>query len=749
MTVYHTQKWHEKFTIARRMTGISILLLISLIMVGLIHELSLSNLENVDKKKKHMSELVEQLNVLTEHSNWQFADVLLLMEKNKGLPKEYHHTVAENIESYDSLLKNLPQRFHDQATKLKQTQITFNDLILDYSKQKELMGLSAKEGLRGKLKKAVHELETQIKKSGNDKKLVSMLMMRRHEKDFMLQGLEEYLDKHAREASRFVKILDASSMNRAEGKLVLALLQNYTDNFKSYAKASLTLKQTHDAFEHRFTSEILPGLDKLNESLSTELEILALKAESIHSSASIYFWGIVLLILLFVMTLLRFITQSITKPLGDICDAMDALDDGDTSVDLDIKMEGNIGKLTKSYDKLRKTSRESFLLQRTVEASPQATMIANASDLKVTYMNAAAFELFKSIEDFLPCKAERIVGQCIDIFHKHPGHQRKILSSKDNLPLKANFIASGKHIEFEANAIDDNEGNWQAIMVSWKDASERAALANDFEEKVSTAVSEIMSFGKQVQEASLKLSAMAEKSSNQANTVSGSAHEASSNVDSVATASEQLSASISEIDRQAAEAVKVSSNAVSESENSIETVKSLSDASVEVGEVVRLIGDIAGQTNLLALNASIEAARAGEAGRGFAVVASEVKALANQTASEADHIAQQIGDIQNKSSNVAGSISRISDVISKMNDINYAIASATEQQNLATQEISNSVQHASNATSTASHEIEGVTESSSETGKAATELLEVSNALSKKGEYLSQRVNEFLSELRG
>ena len=67
----------------------------------------------------------------------------------------------------------------------------------------------------------------------------------------------------------------------------------------------------------------------------------------------------------------------------------------------------------------------------------------------------------------------------------------------------------------------------------------------------------------------------------------------------------------------------------------------------KIGDVVKLIRNIAGQTNLLALNATIEAARAGEAGKGFAVVASEVKSLAVQTAKATEEIANHILAVQN------------------------------------------------------------------------------------------------------
>ncbi len=77
-----------------------------------------------------------------------------------------------------------------------------------------------------------------------------------------------------------------------------------------------------------------------------------------------------------------------------------------------------------------------------------------------------------------------------------------------------------------------------------------------------------------------------------------------------------------------------------------ERIRALGESSLEIGEIVKVINNIANRTNLLALNATIEAAKAGESGRGFAVVADEVRKLADQTSKASNDIAIIVEGIQ-------------------------------------------------------------------------------------------------------
>ncbi|MCE5181325.1 MAG: methyl-accepting chemotaxis protein [Betaproteobacteria bacterium] len=105
----------------------------------------------------------------------------------------------------------------------------------------------------------------------------------------------------------------------------------------------------------------------------------------------------------------------------------------------------------------------------------------------------------------------------------------------------------------------------------------------------------------------------------------------------------------------AVEGIQAISVTVSESAAMMGSLSSHSD---QIGQIVKVIKDIADQTNLLALNAAIEAARAGEQGRGFAVVADEVRKLAERTTSATSEISIMIGAIQSEISSAVSTMER-------------------------------------------------------------------------------------------
>lgn len=110
---------------------------------------------------------------------------------------------------------------------------------------------------------------------------------------------------------------------------------------------------------------------------------------------------------------------------------------------------------------------------------------------------------------------------------------------------------------------------------------------------------------------------------------------------------------ISSEGRQALDETVQAMNAVSQRTETIANdILSLVENSLEIGEIVSVVSEIADQTNLLALNAAIEASRAGEHGRGFSAVAGEIRALADQSKTATARVRRILMENQ-KSTNAA------------------------------------------------------------------------------------------------
>jgi methyl-accepting chemotaxis protein len=317
---------------------------------------------------------------------------------------------------------------------------------------------------------------------------------------------------------------------------------------------------------------------------------------------------------------------------------------------------------------------------------------------------------------------------------------------KDEIGLMARAVLIFKENMIKAKELADKEA--EAIKARMARATRVNELTQAFDTSISNVLRSVSSASTELQATASSMTATAEETSSQAAAVAAATEEASTNVQTVAAASEELASSVTEIGRQVAQSAAIAQKAVEEADRTNVTVQGLYDGAASIGDVVKLINDIASQTNLLALNATIEAARAGEAGRGFAVVASEVKSLAEQTAKATEQIGAQISAIQNSSSQAVTAIKGITSTINEMNEIASAIASAVEEQGSATQEIARNVQQAAAGTSEISANVVGVQQAAGDTGAAAHQVLQASGELSKQSETMRGEVEAFLNNIK-
>ncbi len=274
------------------------------------------------------------------------------------------------------------------------------------------------------------------------------------------------------------------------------------------------------------------------------------------------------------------------------------------------------------------------------------------------------------------------------------------------------------------------------------------ALVNSFGEETQGVLDSVRSSAERLNGTANEMSQSAGEGARLTTTLASVSQGASGNAQTAAAATEELAASIAEINRQVSRSAEVSRRAVAETERTDRTVRELADTANRIGDVVRLIADIAGQTNLLALNATIEAARAGEAGKGFAVVASEVKNLASETAKATEEIGQQVGAIQGVTSQAVEAIRSIGLVVAEIDQTASAIAAAVEQQGAATQEIARNVAGAADAAETVSRDTVAVRQAADVSGEAAQQVRAASRELNDHANALRAKMDRFLGLVR-
>ena len=648
--------------LSHKINSISVLGISGVLLLGALFwmgDASQSSFREQDDRARAISELQDRIHITMLQMRRAEKDFLL--RKDEKYVGDHHRLSERLVLDLEEMARRVASSGRaDLGPQLQAVQAGTADYSAHFAAlvaARVKLGLNENAGLEGSLRKSVHEVESALKAVEQPSLAVTMLMMRRHEKDFMLRGAAKYGDDLKQRAAELRFQIDQTELPAQVRADLRAKIDAYQNAFVSWMETEQRVVAEQKAMSASF-AKIEPIMDEV-ERVTAQDRAQAQQAEQGARVATKLQMEIGIGVIIVAVGLLGFlIGRSVSRPLKAMNKAMLELANGNFGVVLPgLGRKDEVGEI------------------------------------------ASAVETFKA-------KAEQKARE-----------------------------------ELEARAAEDQR---QAELRR----QDMIQLADQFESAVGQIIATVSAASSELEASATTLTSTALQAQNLARGVAVASEEASTNVHSVAAATEQISTSVSEISHQVQKSSRIAGEAVEQARATNASVGDLATAASRIGEVVELINTIADQTNLLALNATIEAARAGDAGRGFAVVASEVKALAEQTAKATGEISQQIAGIQTATHDSVAAIQKIGTTIAQMSEISSTIAAAVEQQGAATQEISRNVQLAANGTHDVSANVAEVERGATATGSASSQVLAAAQTLSRDSNRLQDEVSKFLATVR-
>jgi len=224
--------------------------------------------------------------------------------------------------------------FNTILGKVETVQRGFANYVKNFSAlvQAEIkLGLNEKLGLTGSLRGAVHDIESKLKEFDEPRLTSAMLMMRRHEKDFMLRRDEKYVGELKKTAADFSKSLAATDIQPAVKADIVKKLEKYQTDFSAWATGALEVAGYGAAMSKTFheIEPVIVDVEKSVDQLYTSAEAREAATRGSVGTWMLIAFGVAVVI---VCGLSLLIGRSISKALASMVSAMTRLAGGDVKI---------------------------------------------------------------------------------------------------------------------------------------------------------------------------------------------------------------------------------------------------------------------------------------------------------------------------------------------------------------------------------------------------------------------------------
>ncbi|MCK1338664.1 HAMP domain-containing protein [Bradyrhizobium sp. 38] len=303
---------------------------------------------------------IEMLEARRNEKNFQ-------QRRNESYAKAHAELIGPINRDFDEVerlmaaggMSTLSERMKEAQGGFKRYASDFNALVGAETR----LGLNETLGLSGSLRAAVHDIEAKLKEIDDPRTTSWMLMMRRHEKDFMLRRDPKYIVEMKKAAAEFSKAIELVAIPTEAMNEVTAELQKYQSEFASWAETAQKTAALDASMMKTFRG-LEPGMIEVRNTV----EDLYKQAEAAEAATrdSVRLWmavafGVTVVVLAAVGFLLG---RSISKALAGMVGAMTRLARGELSTSVPgIGRRDEIGEMAGAVEVFRTNMAEAERLR--------------------------------------------------------------------------------------------------------------------------------------------------------------------------------------------------------------------------------------------------------------------------------------------------------------------------------------------------------------------------------------------------
>ncbi|ARN75371.1 methyl-accepting chemotaxis protein [Oceanicoccus sagamiensis] len=377
-------------SIKRRLLLLAAIAVVGLIFVGVMVASGMANLQHLQSSDTQLSNINSGMLTLRRHEKD------FLARKDDKYVERFNNALKQNLADVKALSTELDIAGLDHTDldkmggHLTEYGSRFNTVV---ELQREI-GYDPKSGLYGALRSTVHSVEEKLSDAPELK--ASMLMLRRHEKDFMLRRDTKYLARFNNEVENFTA-LSSAFMGADESDAINRSINSYASQFKSLVSAEKNIGLGPNSGALGELRATVHEAEKLFKGLKSQLNTTI--AASTKSNQQ-FLIGAIAIVGLVITVLALLVAFSIFKPLETFTEEItNIITDKDLSVRLTVSGNDEITAVATAFNSLLEALHEmigkindaSMMVASSAEEMSMVTLeVKQSSDTQTSEVQHAA-----------------------------------------------------------------------------------------------------------------------------------------------------------------------------------------------------------------------------------------------------------------------------------------------------------------------------------------------------------------------